>query len=147
MNKHGILVHQFFQVSRAMTNDLNQRLDEFNLTHAQLTIIDYLLFNNTPASIVEISKYLNVEKSTVSRAVNHLEKKSYVQRVASEDSRERRIDLCKSSKSTQPMILQKKIDFEKNTFKNISQEDLDLTYQTLLQIFENINGDDNEQHE
>ncbi|WP_186439645.1 hypothetical protein [Kurthia sp. Dielmo] len=39
------LVHQFFQVSRAMTKDLNHRMAPLQLTQSQLGIIEYLLIN------------------------------------------------------------------------------------------------------
>ena len=141
------LVHQFFQVSRTMTNDLNQRMAEYKLTHAQLAIVEYLLKKENSSSLVDIAKYLNVEKSTVTRAVNHLEKNNYILQVPSKDSREKRIILSDSSKGIQSTVQQTKEGFERAAFKDISNEELDVTFQTLLKIWNNLNGDVNKQND
>ena len=141
------LVHQFFQVSRAMTNNLNQRMAEYKLTHAQLAIIEYLLKKEDSSSLVDIAKYLNVEKSTITRAVNHLEKNNYILQVPSKDSRERRIILSDSSNEIQSTVQQTREEFESTAFKDISNEELDVTFQTLLKILTNLNGDENKRND
>lgn len=136
------LVHQLFQTSRTMTNDLNHRMDSFQLTQAQLAVTEYLLKTDRSVSHVEIAKYLNVEKSSVTRAVKHLEKNDFVEHAPSNDSRERRIVLSKHATSIQKEIQQAKRTFEKNTFHDISEEDLEVTFRTLQKIMNNINGVD-----
>lgn len=136
------LVHQFFQVSRAMTKDLNHRMAPLQLTQSQLAIIEYLLIKEESSSLVDIAKYLSVEKSSVTRAVKHLENHDFIERAPSEDSRERRIVLSNHAHDTQPDLKQAKKNFEANTFKDISEEDLDVTFQTLLKMLNNINGVD-----
>lgn len=141
------LVHQFFQVSRTMTYNLNQRMTEYKLTHAQLAIIEYLLKKEDSSSLVDIAKYLNVEKSTITRAVNHLEKNNYILQVPSKDSRERRIILSESTNKIQSTVQQTKEEFESTAFKNISNEELEITFQTLIKIMNNLNGVENKQHD
>jgi MarR family transcriptional regulator, transcriptional regulator for hemolysin len=141
MSSNGF-VHQFFQVSRAMTNNLDQRMAEYKLTHAQLAIIEYLLKKDDSSSLVDIAKYLNVEKSTITRAVNRLEKNNFIRQVPSNDNRERRIALSDFSNEIQSKVQQTKEAFESKAFKNISNEELDVTFQTLLKIFNNLNGDE-----
>lgn len=147
MSHRKELVHHFFQVARTMTNNLNQRMAEFKLTHAQLAIIEFLLKKENSSSLVDIAKYLNVEKSTVTRAVNQLIKNNYVLQVPSNDSRERRIVLSKTSYEIQSTVQQTKDDFENTAFNNISDEELDVTFQTLLKILNNLNGDEHKQHD
>ncbi|MGE7603414.1 MarR family winged helix-turn-helix transcriptional regulator [Peribacillus sp. NPDC097675] len=141
------LVHQFFQVSRTMTNDLNQRMADYKLTHAQLAVIEYLLKKESSSSLVDIAKYLNVEKSTVTRAVGHLEKNNYIHQVPSIDSREKRISLSDTSHDIRSKVQQTKEDFESAAFKGISNEEVDVTFQTLLKIWNNLNGDVNKQND
>jgi MarR family transcriptional regulator, transcriptional regulator for hemolysin len=141
MSSNGF-VHQFFQVSRAMTNNLDQRMAEYKLTHAQLAIIEYLVKKDDSSSLVDIAKYLNVEKSTITRAVNRLEKNNFIRQVPSNDNRERRIALSDFSNEIQSKVQQTKEAFESKAFKNISNEELDVTFQTLLKIFNNLNGDE-----
>ncbi|AWE07212.1 hypothetical protein DCE79_07365 [Lysinibacillus sp. 2017] len=147
MSHRKELVHHFFQVARTMTNNLNQRMAEFKLTHAQLAIIEFLLKKEDSSSLVDIAKYLNVEKSTVTRAVNQLIKNNYVLQVPSNDSRERRIVLSKTSYEIQSTVQQTKDDFENTAFNNISDEELDVTFQTLLKILNKLNGDEHKQHD
>ena len=136
------LVHQFFQVSRAMTSNLNQRMAAYKLTHAQLAVIEYLLKKEDSSSLVDIAKYLNVEKSTITRTVNRLEKNNFIRQVPSNDNRERRIALSDFSNEIQSKVQKTKEAFESKAFKNISNEELDVTFQTLLKIFNNLNGDE-----
>ena len=141
MSSNGF-VHQFFQVSRAMTNTLDQRMAEYKLTHAQLAIIEYLVKKDDSSSLVDIAKYLNVEKSTITRTVNRLEKNNFIRQVPSNDNRERRIALSDFSNEIQSKVQKTKEAFESKAFKNISNEELDVTFQTLLKIFNNLNGDE-----
>ena len=146
MSSNGF-VHQFFQVSRAMTNNLDQRMAEYKLTHAQLAIIEYLVKKDDSSSLVDIAKYLNVEKSTITRTVKRLEKNNFIRQVPSNDNRERRIALSEFSNEIQSKLQQTKEAFESKAFKNISNEELDVTFQTLLKIFNNLMEMNNKQNE
>lgn len=136
------IVHQFFQVSRTMTNLLNQQLAEYDLTHAQLAIIDYLASKEASVSLVDIATYLHVEKSTVTRTVRHLEKSGFLKQVPSKDSREKRMVLSEKSIRMQEAIQLTKTSFEDVLFQSMSEEDLTNIYQTLLQLMNNLTGDD-----
>jgi MarR family transcriptional regulator for hemolysin len=145
LNNPKELVHQIFQLSRAMTSHLNKELAEYNLTHAQFVIIQYLIRNTGSSSLVDIARYLNVEKSSVTRTVNRLEKSDYLEQVPSTDNREKRIKLDDSRKEVIHIVDQIEEQFERNAFKGISSEELDTTFQTLFKIMKNINkpGDEN----
>jgi MarR family transcriptional regulator, transcriptional regulator for hemolysin len=77
---------------RPFENKLNFHLAEHNLHRAQWSIF-YYLFNNGPATLVELSHYLYVEKPTVTRTMNRLEELGYVEQVPSNDKREKRTQL------------------------------------------------------
>ncbi|MBQ0141108.1 MAG: MarR family transcriptional regulator [Kurthia sp.] len=141
------IVHQFFQVSRTMTNTLNHRLAVYDLTHAQLAVIEYLASKSSSVSLVDIATYLHVEKSTVTRTVRILEKAGFIEQVASEDSREKRMILSDKTVQMQEEIQLTKNQFEEDLFQSISKDDLTVTYQTLLKLMKNLNGDDLQQHE
>lgn len=147
MANFDVLIHQLFQVSRAMTKDLNHRMAPIHLTQSQLAVLEYLRHHEPSSSLVDIAKYLSVEKSSVTRVVNNLEKNNFIERAPSNDSREKRIMLSERSVRTQKDVQQMKNDFESNTFQNISQEEIDVTCQTLLKMLNNINGVDLQKHE
>lgn len=147
MNNYNDIVHQLFQVSRAMTKDLNQRLAPLHLTQAQLAVIEYLLHTDRSSSLVEIAKYLSVEKSSITRVVNHLEKNHFVERADSVDHRERRIQISDAVLEKEKLVQQTKDAFEAQTFQHISQQELDITVQTLLKMLKNINGVDPNTHD
>ena len=88
---------------------------------------------------------MNVEKSSVTRIVNRLEKSDYIEQVPSTDHREKRIKLDDSRKEVIPFVDQIEEQFESKAFKEISNEELDTTFQTLFKIMHNINkpGDEN----
>lgn len=136
------LIHQFFQMSRTMSLSLNHRLARFNLTHAQLSILDYLIVQSQSISLVDIAKYLSVEKSTVTRTVRQLETAGLVQQMPSEDSREKRIVLSDQFRILEVELQETKTAFEADAFEGISSEELQRTYDTLLKIMNNFNGDD-----
>lgn len=146
LNNLSEVVHQFFQTSRAMTTTINQRFTEYKLTQGQLAIVDYLLVKGESTTLVDIAKYLRVEKSTVTRAVNHLEKNNFVEHAPSVDQRERRIQLTEFSLSILTRVQLSKDAFEKTVFKNISDDELAITYQTLQKIITNLHGDEDHEH-
>ncbi|MFL6516656.1 MAG: MarR family winged helix-turn-helix transcriptional regulator, partial [Bacillus sp. (in: firmicutes)] len=77
---------------RPFENNLNMHLAEHNLHRAQWSIIHYLS-NKGPATLVELSRYLYVEKPTVTRTMNRLEELGYVEQLPSKDKREKRTQL------------------------------------------------------
>jgi len=141
------LVHQIFQLSRTMTSQLNKEMAEYNLTHAQFVIIQYLIKNPGSSSLVDIARYLNVEKSSVTRIVSRLEKSDYIEQMPSTDHREKRIKLDDSRKNVIPLVNRIEEQFESKAFKGISNEELDTTFQTLLKIMQNINKSGDEHFE
>lgn len=139
---HNKVVHPLFQVSRMMSQSLNQHLAVHSLTHMQLAVIEFLKMRDESTSLVDIAKYLSVEKSTVTRTVKQLEKMAFVQHMPSEDSREKRIVLGEQYAIIQEQLQQTKEAFEEKAFHNISLEEMELTYATLLKIMKNFNGAD-----
>lgn len=125
-----------------MTNTLNHLMANYNLTHGQLSIIDYLILKDEPSTLVEIAKYLKVEKSTVSRAVKHLDHLQLIEHSPSEDSREKRIIINSTNTTILAAIQQTKDQFEAMAFYNLSEEEINNTFQTLLKIGKNLDGDD-----
>lgn len=141
------LVHQIFQLSRTMTSHLNKEMAEYHLTHAQFVILQYLIKNTGSSSLVDIARYLNVEKSSVTRTVNRLEKSDYIEQMPSTDHREKRIKLDDSRKKVIPIVNRIEEQFESKAFKGISNEELDTTFQTLFKIMQNINKSEEENFE
>ena len=88
--------HQNLQFSRLFTKKLNEQLIAIGLI--SFTMGDCLLFKAIwDQHIVEISQYLDVEKPTVSRTVDRLEKAELIEKIPSKDKRERRIQLTKKA--------------------------------------------------
>lgn len=77
---------------RPFENKLVLLLGEHKLQRAQWTIL-YYLYNYGAATLVELSNYQSVEKPTITRTINQLEELEYVEKVASKDKREKRMQL------------------------------------------------------
>ena len=131
-------IHQVFQLSRTMVNNLDKRMAEYNLNHSQLVIFQYLIKRVDSSSLVDIAHYLNVEKSSVTRTVNRLENRGFIEQVPSKDKRERRIKLTDSGKEVYAYIHRIEEKFENNALQGISNEALEAAFQTLLRIYNNI---------
>ena len=86
--------HQLIMLYRPFENGLNKELKKHQLHRAEWTILFYL-YNYGPSTSVNISQYLSVEKPTVTRTLNSLEKLNYVQRTVGKDRRE---NICSSLK-------------------------------------------------
>jgi len=107
---------------RPFENKLNFHLAEHQLHRAQWSIFHYLS-NHGPATLVEVSHYLYVEKPTVTRTINRLEELGYVEQVPSNDKREKRIHLTELGKKVYADVRVTIDQFENDILKGISEQE------------------------
>ncbi|WP_144554949.1 MarR family transcriptional regulator [Bacillus sp. X1(2014)] len=114
--------HQLLMLYRPFENKLNFHLAEHQLHRAQWSIF-HCLSNNGPATLVELSHYLYVEKPTVTRTINRLEELGYVEQVPSNDKREKRIQLTELGKKVYTDVRVTIDQFENDILKGISEQE------------------------
>ena len=125
--------HQNLQFTRLFTKKLNEQLIAIGLYHSQWAIV-YYLKQSGPGTLVEISQYLNVEKPTVSRTVDRLEKAELIEKIPSKDKRERRIQLTDKGNQVFHEAITVVEAFEQKLMEEISQADMEITYRTIQHL-------------
>ncbi|MGN1400170.1 MAG: MarR family winged helix-turn-helix transcriptional regulator [Bacillus sp. (in: firmicutes)] len=83
---------QFYLLFRSFENELNVLLAKHNLSRAQWTIM-YHLFNLGTSTRVELSKYQNVEKPTITRTISRMDEAGLIENLPSNDKRKKKIQL------------------------------------------------------
>ncbi|HYK73236.1 MAG TPA: MarR family transcriptional regulator [Pseudoneobacillus sp.] len=86
------LFHTLNQLSRQLTNRMNEELKPFGLYSAQWTVI-YVLKTKGSLTQKELCQYLSVEAPPMTRTIQRLVKQGYVKQVQGEDKREKHIQL------------------------------------------------------
>jgi MarR family transcriptional regulator, transcriptional regulator for hemolysin len=95
LNSHE-LFHTLHQLSRHLTNKLNETLKPFGLYSAQWAVL-YTLMNKGSLTQKELSDYLFVEAPPMTRTIQRLVKQGYVKQVPGKDRREKYIELTEAA--------------------------------------------------
>jgi len=129
--------HQNLQFSRSFTKGLNEQLVGIGLYHSQWVIV-YYLKQFGPATLVEISHYIDVEKPTISRTVDRLERSQLIEKIPSKDRRKRLIQL--TEQGNQVYVEAKKLvdEFEKKLIEGIPEGDMVTTFRTMQLLKEKL---------
>ncbi|MEO4052854.1 MarR family transcriptional regulator [Solibacillus sp. CAU 1738] len=129
------LFHMLFQQQRVLINKLNDVLKEYDLFHAQWTIL-FVLHEQGPMTLTAIWKYLNVEAPTVTRTVARLEQLGWVKRETGFDKREKIVDLTTKALTAFPVIESSIIQFEEEMVKGLNESE----QQQLIALLQKMKG-------
>lgn len=133
MDAHRHFFYQYFRLYRPFVNELNRKLEEFGLYYAQWSIM-YYLEQHSSMTLVELSKWLYVEKPTVTRTVSALIKLGYVEQVPAADKREKRIRLSRAGTEVTAQIRVIFDRFEMEVMEGVSPED----QATVIRVMETV---------
>jgi MarR family transcriptional regulator for hemolysin len=123
------LFHTLHQLSRQLTNKLNDALKPFGLYGSQWAVI-YVLKNKGPLTQKELCEYLFVEAPPMTRTVQRLVKQGYVLQVPGEDKREKHIHLTEDTLMQYPNWEQAVSECNRSLVQQLSETD----QQQLLQL-------------
>lgn len=129
--------HQLILLYRPFEKRLNELLNEHQLHRAQWTIM-YYLYNNGPATHVEISSYQNVEKPTITRSFYRLEELGYVEHVPSKDKREKQMQLTHLGQKVYNKVRISIDHFEQEILSNVTEVELDKSIRLMEEIRKNL---------
>lgn len=102
------LIHLLYQTTRAISQGVNQVLDDYGLYSSEWSII--VAINETgPVSQIALANYLNIEPAAISKTVVKLEEKGFVERKPGNDKREKMVYLTEQAQK-QFAIWEKAID-------------------------------------
>jgi len=129
--------HHQLQFSRYFTKKLNERLSEIGLYQSQWQIVYYLKHYGA-STLVEISRYLNVEKPTITRTVDRLEKNLLIEKISSQDKRERKIKLTEKGNQVYEKAIEVVDAFEKELMLGISKDELNTSLRIIKTLKERL---------
>lgn len=136
---------RFITLYRPIINLLNELLGEFDLSYSLWQVM-YFLKMNGPSSLVDISKYYEVEKPAITRRVQRLEKMSLVEVIPSQNKREKIIQLTDRGEEVYELCRKRITNLESHVMQGIPEEEQFAAFRLLPKIKSNIlEGDSDEQ--
>jgi len=111
---------------------------DIGLTFDQMIVL-FSLHNNEGMKIGDIADMTDRDRTTTSRMITGLEKKSLVLRVSDrEDHRQKLIYLTRSAKELLDSMRSTREQFAKTVFNGISQADIEKTAEILKKVADNL---------
>jgi|SRR5690625_1602387 len=131
----------FFQryllLYRPLTSKLNELLGEYELSYSLWQIIFHVK-NNGPSTLAAISDYFNIERPSVTRAVQRLEEKQIIKQIPGRNKREKLIQLTELGEAVYQSCREQITALENSIMEDIPKEELNAAYEVLPKIRENM---------
>ncbi|WP_411167853.1 MarR family winged helix-turn-helix transcriptional regulator [Clostridium sp. MB05] len=131
---------RFISLYRPIISKLNDLLSEYNLSYSLWQVIFYLK-NNGPSSLVDISKYYNIEKPSVTRRVQSLEEKMIIEEITGKNKREKIIQLTETGEELYQICREKITCLEYELMKGITKEEQQIVFEVIPRVLENITNE------
>ncbi len=120
---------------------VDRRLKEYELTRSQLSIVMPLHFGRA-STAAELTRELGVDSTAVTRLVDRLEAKGWVQRAADPDDRRvQRIELTEQARARIPQMKALGDELEASFLDGVSAEDRIVFHRVLMQMLSNVGED------
>lgn len=139
----GFFQH-YLRLYRPMINSLNEILSPYNLSYSLWQVI-YYIKQNGPTPLVDIAKRYNVEKPSITRRVNALEKLKLIEKKESRDRREKIIQLTPLGEEIYSSCRKNITEFERTFLGNLSENELQQFFQTLSKLQQQFNSKEGKQ--
>ena len=127
LNRLRMQVHQGFEA----------RLEAHDVTIAQWCILS-TLYNEDAASITELSKFIEVDKATISRVMDRLLVKELVTHKQGEDRRSGHIQLTSKGLNLVPHLIRCAQDNEQQFFGCLTDEESEQLQHLFQKLFLNL---------
>lgn len=128
---------QYLYLYRPLTSKLNELLAEFGLSYSLWQVIFYVK-KSGPSQLASISDYFNIERPSVTRAVQRLEEKQLVEQIPGKDKREKSIQLTKRGEEVYYSCRAKITELEYSVFQDIPEEARQTAFDLFPKIRENL---------
>ncbi|MBT5954799.1 MarR family transcriptional regulator [bacterium] len=119
-------IHEVIQVGHWITDQVSDELKEFGITEPQYNVLRILKKNkDKEISVQDIQKKMFQKSSNVSRIIDKLLEKEYVDRAESSGNR-RKVDISLTKKGNRSLkVLDEKVyEFHLNIQKKLKKDDL-----------------------
>lgn len=129
LNRLRLQVHQSFEM----------RLEAYEVTIAQWCIL-LALYNKDAASITELSKFIEVDKASISRVVDRLLSKKLITHKQGADRRSGHIQLTSKGRELVPHLIQAAEDNEQQFFGCLTFDESEQLRQLFHKLFLNLSS-------
>lgn len=128
---------QYLLLYRPLTSKLNELLAEFELSYSLWQVIFYVK-KNGPSRLASISAHFNIERPSVTRAVQRLEEKKLVEQIPGKDRREKSIQLTERGEEVYRACREKITDLEYSILQDIPEEAQQAAFDLFPKIRESL---------
>ena len=116
------LIHELFQKSRFLSQEVNNTLKKYNLFASQWSVL-YCIQRHKEMTLTQIWKYLNVEAPTITRTVNRLAELGWIEICSGKDKREKIVKLSEQALQQFPAIKAAMMEFEDRMVDRLSDDE------------------------
>lgn len=116
------LIHELFQKSRFLSQEVNNTLKKYNLFASQWSVL-YCIQLHKEMTLTQIWKYLNVEAPTITRTVNRLAELGWIEICSGKDKREKIVKLSEQALQQFPAIKAAMMEFEDRMVASLSDDE------------------------
>ena len=128
--------YHFIGISVVIKRLIESRIQEYDLTHLQFSIL-MNLYRNTTTTQKELLKYVYGDEASVTRLIDRLESKGYLQRVQSqEDKRKKNISLTQEGLSLVKKLIHFAKEVNQELIKDLDEEEAD----QFLKLLQKVNN-------
>lgn len=135
MEINGLIMRRFFQLTRTISQELNDRLSPYNLHFSEWGVV-LVLMEQGGMTQGQLASYLNVEPSAISRTLVRLKKKGYVEKKKGVDRRERQVTLTELAKAQYQQWDTIARQHRENLLMDFSEEEKEFIYKMLEVIIQ-----------
>ncbi|MBA3813870.1 MAG: MarR family transcriptional regulator [Alphaproteobacteria bacterium] len=129
LNRLRMQVHHGFEV----------RLEAYDVSIAQWCIL-LALYNESAASITELSKFIEVDKASISRVVERLLTKELVTHQAGNDRRSGHVQLTQKGRELIPFLIQAAQENEQQFFGGLTSQEREQFRHLFHKLFLNLSS-------
>lgn len=125
------------QTYNAISESLQDRLDEYDVTVAQWPVL-YSLYKDSINAPAELAEYLGLNRSAITRLLDRLEKKKLIKRTgSSHDKRSVEVSLTKRGHKIVPQLAQISRETNNQFLAGLSKKEIQLFDEILKKIHSN----------
>lgn len=129
----NLLIHELFQKTRFLTQEVNSTLKKYDLYASQWSVL-YCIQLHKEMTLTQIWKYLNVEAPTITRTVNRLVTLGWIDITSGKDKREKIVKLSEQALQQFPAIRVSMMAFEDSMVSELTKDEEVLLLELLQKI-------------
>ncbi len=133
------LSYLLIKTSRILKNSLDKKLNEYNITASQFSVLNQIANKNEMITSAEVADILESDRPTISGVINRLEEKGLVQKTLnSEDKRSSYLKLSKESLKLVGELRMVSDQLNAEIFTDFSESEKKNIKSYLLKIMETV---------